>query len=172
MKFIATILIAPLSLALTACKTTTPTQETNHKPSRFEQHLDAEGPLTADQLQSRYPIFAVKRNHDINANALAALNEVTTPTQIIAFFGTWCHDSQREIPNLLKLKEQLNNPNIQLQLIALDRTKSDKQGLAKKAQVQYTPTIIVYQNQVELGRIVETTSQPIELELLNIIRKN
>ncbi|PXF63818.1 thioredoxin family protein [Kangiella spongicola] len=140
--------------------------------SRFAQHMDASGPMTIDELQSQYPVFAVKRNSPLNSEALEQLNAVTTPTQITAYLGTWCHDSQREIPRLIQLKKALSNPNIQLQLITLDRQKSDSEGLAKKADVKYTPTIIVYQNQEELGRIVESTSEPIEIELLDIINKN
>lgn len=140
--------------------------------SRFTQHMDASGPMTIDELQSQYPVFAVKRNSTLNNDALKQLNSITTPTQIIAYLGTWCHDSQREIPRLIQLKKALNNPNIQLQLIALDRQKTDSQGLAKKAGVKYTPTIIVYQNQEELGRVVESTIDPIEVELLDIINKN
>lgn len=162
-------LLMIVAIALSACKTNSANSHSDHSPSRFEQHMDAAGPITIDELQNSYPIFSVKRHNDLDSSAVAQLNAVTTPTQIIAFFGTWCHDSQREIPNLIKLKKQLNNPNIQLQLIALDRNKSDSQGLAKKAGVEYTPTIIVYQNQEEMGRIVESTSEPIEVELLNII---
>ncbi|GAA4343886.1 thioredoxin family protein [Kangiella taiwanensis] len=166
-----TLLFILSLMILTGCKTTETPSSDHSQHSRFSQHMDAQGPITINELQSEYPIFAVKRQHELNTDAVYALNQITTPTQIIAFFGTWCHDSQREIPNLLKLKKALNNPNIQLQLIALDRQKTDNQGLAEKADVEYTPTIIVYQNQEELGRIVETTSEPIELELLNILRQ-
>ncbi len=165
-------LLIMMAIALSACKTNSSHQQNEHSPSRFEKHMDAAGPITIDELQSNYPIFSVKRHQELQLSAVEQLNAVTTPTQIIAYFGTWCHDSQREIPNLIKLKKQLNNPNIQLQLIALDRNKSDSQGLAKKAKVKYTPTIVVYQNQEEKGRIVESTSEPIEVELLNIIESS
>lgn len=134
--------------------------------------MDNSGPMTIEELQSQYPVFAVKRGNTLNQDAIEQLNAVTRPIQVIAFLGTWCHDSQREIPRLIQLKKALNNPNIQVQLIALDRKKSDNEGLAEKANVEYTPTIVVYHNQEELGRIVERTVKPIEVELLNIIKQH
>lgn len=164
MKLHVTALLA--LLLTTACKTT----EQPHKDSRFTRHMDAQGPITITELQQSYAIFSVKRSNQPNPQAVEFLNQITQPTQITAFFGTWCHDSQREIPNLIKLKEALNNPNIQLQLIALDRNKQDEQGRARQANIAFTPTIIVSRNQQELGRIVEKTTQAIGLELVQIIQ--
>lgn len=165
------IILAAFLGTLVSC-TSSHSDESAASSSRFDQHMDASGPMTIEELQSQYPVFAVKRGNTLNQRAIEQLNEVTTPTQIIAFLGTWCHDSQREIPRLIQLKKALNNPNLQLQLIALDRQKSDSDGLAKKAKIKYTPTIIVYQNQEELGRIVESTVEPIETELLDIINQD
>ena len=164
-------LLFALLFTLFAC-TSSQTDNRDASNSRFEQHMDNSGPMTIEELQSQYPVFAVKRENMLNQDAVGQLNAVTKPIQVIAFLGTWCHDSQREIPRLIQLKKALNNPNIQVQLIALDRKKSDNEGLAEKAKIEYTPTIVVYHNQEELGRIVERTVEPIEIELLNIIKQH
>jgi thioredoxin 1 len=72
------------------------------------------------------------------------------------YFATWCHDSEREVPKLLKLLQ--GNKQISATLIALDYQKEDPQQLAKDNDVKYTPTIIVYRDESkteELGRIIE-----------------
>lgn len=69
------------------------------------------------------------------------------------YFGMWCHDSQREVPRLLKILE--SNGQVALNMVALDIKKSDPEGLAKQNNVKYTPTIIVSMNGAEVGRIIE-----------------
>ncbi len=72
---------------------------------------------------------------------------------IDVYFGTWCHDSQREVPHFLKIlaeKTELSN-----RLIGLDYEKSEPNGTAKSHSIKYTPTFVVYQNNKEIGRIVE-----------------
>ncbi|TWX56893.1 thioredoxin family protein [Colwellia hornerae] len=76
--------------------------------------------------------------------------------KIDIYFATWCHDSEREVPKLLKLLQ--GNKQISATLIALDYQKEDPQQLAKANNVKYTPTIIIYQDEsktVELGRVIE-----------------
>lgn len=69
------------------------------------------------------------------------------------FFGAWCHDSEREVPKLIKVLE--NYQSSSARYIALDITKSDPQNLSQLAKVKYTPTIIVYLSGKEIGRIIE-----------------
>jgi thioredoxin 1 len=76
------------------------------------------------------------------------------------YFGTWCHDSEREVPKILKLLKV--NEQITSTLIALDFKKEDPQGLAKTNKIKYTPTIIIYRDsskKEELGRIIERPSK-------------
>lgn len=72
---------------------------------------------------------------------------------IDAYFGTWCHDSEREIPKLLKLAAL--SPQTNINLVALDVNKREPKGRAKQQSVKYTPTIIVYLHNKEIGRIIE-----------------
>ena len=75
---------------------------------------------------------------------------------IDVYFGTWCHDSEREVPKLLKLLKA--NRHITLTLITLDYEKEDPQALAQKNNIKYTPTFIIYRDESkkeELGRIIE-----------------
>ena len=76
------------------------------------------------------------------------------------YFGTWCHDSVREVPKLIKILS--GNKDIKLSLIALDHQKNDPEDLASVNKVKYTPTIIVYRDtdkKQEIGRIIERPKQ-------------
>ncbi|WP_223668573.1 TlpA family protein disulfide reductase [Kangiella shandongensis] len=166
--FLAVSLLLFFSL-ITACTTQSQTETANHH-SRFSQHVDAEGVISIEALQMGYPIFRVKREYQPANNSIQQFNALEQPTSIKAFFGTWCHDSQREIPDLITFYHSLDNPKVKLTLIALDRSKSDRAGLAAKANVKYTPTIVVSQNGQELGRIIEKSDGPMDRELLSILQ--
>ena len=71
------------------------------------------------------------------------------------FFGTWCHDSQREVPRLLKLLGAAGLGDENLRLIGLDYRKREPRGRAAEFNVRYTPTAIFIRGDVEVGRIVE-----------------
>ena len=86
---------------------------------------------------------------------------------IDVYFGTWCHDSQREVPRLLKAL--LENQQIKVNLYALDGKKSDPQGRAKKAGVKYTPTMIVTLAGKQIGRIIESPKQDLITDINNFI---
>ncbi|MEW6981592.1 thioredoxin family protein [Colwelliaceae bacterium 6471] len=89
----------------------------------------------------------------VSDRQLAQVKAWPSDLVIDVFFGTWCHDSEREVPRLLKALASY--PEIKVNLIALDTNKSEPAGRALTASVKYTPTFIVSRKGTELGRIVE-----------------
>ena len=71
-------------------------------------------------------------------------------------FGTWCHDSQREIPKLLRILEDINLKPEKISLIGLDYDKNEPLNRGEMLGVKRTPTIIFYKDEIEIGRIEET----------------
>lgn len=88
---------------------------------------------------------------------------------IDVYFGTWCHDSEREVPKLLKLASL--SPQTNINLVALDYSKQDPKGRAKQQSVKYTPTIIVYLHNKEIGRIVERPKTSITEDIEAMLAK-
>ena len=87
--------------------------------------------------------------------------------------GTWCGDSRREVPRLLKV---LDEAGIAPQNIRIICTKSGNPGHktspGREEQGLYifrVPTVIVYRQNKELGRIVESPVQSLEKDLLTIV---
>lgn len=114
------------------------------------------GVITADELLSGYQKF---ENHlddlSYDENDIQRIRDIKTPVHIKVFFGTWCHDSQREVPRLIKLLEEADNSQISLWLYGLDLDKQDPEGLADKHNVKYTPTIIFEVKGSETLRSIE-----------------
>ena len=71
-------------------------------------------------------------------------------------FGTWCHDSQREIPKLLRMLKDINLKPEKISLIGLDYDKNEPLNRGEMLGVKRTPTIIFYKDEIEIGRIEET----------------
>ena len=77
-------------------------------------------------------------------------------------FGTWCHDSQREIPKFLRLLEDINMKPEMISLIGLDYNKNEPLNRGAILEVRRTPTFIIYKNGIEIGRIEETPKLALE----------
>jgi thioredoxin 1 len=131
------------------------------------------GQITAEQLTSNFKAFDnTNRKKTLSEETLARLTEIKDTYSIKAFLGTWCHDSEREIPTLIDIIKTAENPNLQLSLIALNMDKEDPKGLAKQYQVKYTPTIVIEANGIEIGRIVERPENSLEDNILAIINSS
>lgn len=92
---------------------------------------------------------------------------------IMVFVGTWCGDSHREFPRLIRILDELKYPHSRLTIIAVNRKKESPTGDEGIYNVHKVPTIIVSKYGKETGRIIESTqSGYLERDLLEIIKKH
>lgn len=116
------------------------------------------GAMTQSQLLARKDIFYKKFNaHQVDQDHIQLINSISQPTKVLIVFGLWCHDSQREIPRLLKLLSEANNPNIEVAMISVGYDKVIPESANQhNVSIKYTPTVIVFdQEGKELKRFVE-----------------
>jgi hypothetical protein len=91
------------------------------------------------------------------------------------FMGTWCGDSRREVPRVLKMLDCCGFPVNDLTLVMVGNSdslykKSPQHEEAGKNIVR-VPTIIVEQKNAEIGRIIESPITSLEKDFLTILRK-
>ncbi len=91
--------------------------------------------------------------------------------KIIAFMGTWCHDSNREIPRLMRVCEELGIYD-QLELYGVDVNKKSLLEKEKDWDVRKTPTIIFLKDGEEIARILEEPEISFEHSMELILRDN
>jgi thiol-disulfide isomerase/thioredoxin len=128
------------------------------------------GWLTPKQISNQINAYQSGKNqYQPNEESIKKLKSVTADLQIIVFLGTWCSDSEREVPRFLNVMELTNNSHITFRLFGLDHTKRDPDGFAEKYQIEFVPTFIVLHNNEEIGRIVETPTVSLEQDLVEII---
>lgn len=101
--------------------------------------------------------------------SLEALAEALNGIQVKVFMGTWCHDSQREVPRFYKILESSNFDLSNLSLVSLNQGKTSPEGFEKGLDIQRTPTFIFFKDEVEIGRIVEIPRDSLEGDMLKIV---
>jgi len=130
-------------------------------------YCDREG-LTSGNFNSwfepEYESYEVEENilSDIDRDFLSTCN-------ITVVLGTWCSDSQREVPRLFKILDYLNFPEKNLKLICVDHTKDAANTEVPELSIVLVPTIIICTGEVELGRIIESPVESIEADLAGIL---
>ena len=131
------------------------------------QQSDHVGNITEQELLESYSAFQQEYHQfQLTEQQKQQVSEINQALTIDIYFGTWCHDSEREVPRMLKaLKEQ---PNISVNLVALDYEKQEPQGRAKANSIRFTPTFIIKNEQGELGRIIERPKLDLISDLVHI----
>lgn len=140
------VLLLFLIFGLSACQ--------SHHPRQVPvaHHV---GLINGSVLLANYPEFAQEyQRYSPSELELSAIKVLQNKT-LIVLFGTWCHDSQREVPRLLKTIALSGVENYQLKLLAVDFAKKEPSGLYLNYQLRYTPTFILEQQGHEIGRVVE-----------------
>ena len=91
---------------------------------------------------------------------------------LVVFVGTWCGDSHREFPRLIKILDETGFNYGKMDIIAVNRKKESPSGEEGIYNIHKVPTIIVRKYGKEVGRITEMPETGyLERDLLNILKK-
>ena len=118
------------------------------------------GDMSREELFHYHPQFK-KNFNSYEVSDTYALFELQR-TKIKILFGTWCHDSEREVPRILKILDELNVPQKNISLIGLNFGKKEPLNRGSKFRITKTPTIIFFRQDKEIGRIEESPGLSIE----------
>ncbi len=88
--------------------------------------------------------------------------------EIQVFIGTWCRDTQRELPRFIKVLEESGFTQNQIKIIALDNKAENYKRSPGEEQdgksIFRVPTFVIYENGKELNRIVEFPVISLEID--------
>lgn len=113
-------------------------------------------------------------NYQPNAAIVDQLKKLKSEKTVFKIvFGSWCGDSKREVPRMLKalLAAGFSDKNIQLIGVSSNSEvyKQAPNREEKELNVYRVPTFIVYQNNKEIGRINEYPVESLERDLEKIL---
>ena len=92
-----------------------------------------------------------------------------TGVNFIIFGGTWCSDTRRDLPAFLSILHQLKVGSNRYDIWMLDLKKESNYINPKLYDIQYVPTILIFKDGKEIGRIIEKPQETLEMDLLKII---
>jgi hypothetical protein len=116
------------------------------------------GQITVEDLFKEFPDW--KESYNQYKPDKAILDSISvTPRKIGVeiFLGTWCSDSEREVPRFLKIIDEskcILPDNIKIW--AVDRNKSLGSGISQKKSITRVATFIFLVDNEEIGRIIES----------------
>ncbi|WP_111709861.1 thioredoxin family protein [Lutibacter citreus] len=163
-KIFLLICISLLNLGCNTSKNITTTTKNNSE--------DLMGVVTKDNfLAEPYnEWFSYNYNdYKLNNDVILKLNPLLKGITIKSFMGTWCGDSQEQVPIFYKILDKANFNYNNLELIALNRARKTINNLQEGFNIIRVPTFIFYKNKKEIGRIVEYPRENIEKDILTII---
>jgi thiol-disulfide isomerase/thioredoxin len=99
------------------------------------------------------------------------LEEKIDAIEVTIVLGTWCSDSQREVPRFFKVLNEAGYNDKRVKVIAVDKNKEAVVVNVKDMNIERVPTFIIYRGEKEIGRIVETPKKSLERDLWNIVKK-
>lgn len=134
-----------------------------------DQQVVLLGATTREVILSHRDIFRDNTRHrDIKAAWTARWKAIDVPCTLVVAFGSWCSDSQAELPDLLALTKE-PNPFVAIHYIGVYRDKKIDasawpQGIPPQT-IEKVPTIWLFElqpggTQKLLGSIVETPPKP------------
>lgn len=177
MKKISTIIFAASLTIFTAVSCNSQKVIVNREVESTSDGKMLLGPQTKSQLQKApysewyNPEF---EGYTVDEKAIAELRkEKLNSYNLTVVMGTWCGDSHRHVPRLMRILETLNFPENKLTIIGVNRKKEAPGGEEGPLNIQFVPTIIVQKYGKEIGRIVENpASGYIERDLVEILKKD
>lgn len=113
------------------------------------------------------------KNYQVDNTSLEPLVPVIGDIEIKVFLGTWCEDSQVQVPQFYKMMDYLGYDISTIEVIALERLENlnlvGPNGEEQGMNITHVPTFIFYRDGQELGRIVEYPERTIEKDMAQII---
>jgi len=88
--------------------------------------------------------------------------------RFLFFIAEWCGDSYTSAPKVMNLLKLCEIPNTRIQLIGVSRDKM-LPPIAFKNNIYSIPTLVVFFNEYEIGRIDEYPAVSWSIDLLKII---
>lgn len=110
-------------------------------------------------------------NYRPDAKTVNEIAKKVNKTHITVVFGSWCGDSKMQTGRFYKILDEAGFQENNLKTIAVLRSIKAGDVDVSALNIQRVPTFIVYYQDKEIGRIVESPKVSLEADLEAILKK-
>jgi thiol-disulfide isomerase/thioredoxin len=110
------------------------------------------------------------KNYVPNQEIINSLKPLKNEIKVLVIAGSWCGDTQRELPRFFKIMNYVGVPNNQIEMIMVDENKKTAAFNISVIQVSNIPTFIFFKDGKELGRIIEKPIVTLEDDLAKLLQ--
>lgn len=173
---VAVILVCTAACHRAIIPVVTPVINTEIKNESGQTILVGRASVSAMQMANYKTWFDDSYNkYTVDAGSTQQLKPLLQNKRMEIFLGTWCGDSRREVPRMLKILQSAGMDSTQLSLIFVDNSshayKQSPQHEEKGKNIHHVPSFIIYDEKKEIGRIIETPVVSLEKDLLAILEQ-
>lgn len=156
--------------------TNTPIINTEIKNASGQTILAGHASISALQMPNYKAWYDDSYNsYTVDAAASKQLQPLLQNKSIEVFLGSWCGDSKREVPRMIRILQQAGMDTARLSLVFVDNStasyKQSPQHEERGKNIHHVPTFIIYDDKKEIGRIVESPVSSLEKDLLAILQQ-
>lgn len=153
-----------------------PGEPLNRETTDKNGHLILLGKCTRERLaRAPFDVWYTKNfeAYTVDSTTASQIKPLLKNKQFLLFMGTWCGDSRREVPRMYKILDYCRVQSSQIQLITLNNSDTaykqspghEERGL----NIRRVPTLLIFENQHEVGRVVESPVTSLEKDILAIL---
>ena len=113
-----------------------------------------------------------------NDSLVKSIRKVRKHLKFVVFGGSWCEDTHIWLPRFYKVMESAGVKKKNIALYGVDRDKKpagnvkDKTAPERDYKIDRVPTFIVYYDDKEIGRIIESVRNSVEEDIVKILEKS
>lgn len=108
------------------------------------------------------------RTYEPDIEIIRSLKSLPGKWNVTIVMGSWCSDTQREVPRFFRIMDEAGIPDDAVEIIAVDRKKKAGEVDIEELEVALVPTFIFYKDGKEIGRIIEVPNESLEKDVLLI----
>lgn len=168
MKYLLIVAITAITIGVNSCVQDAYRTETELSGTKV---LIGRVPRAVIEEDSAFVWFRTGyARYTLESAQLAFLQTRSSELRFVLVLGTWCSDSKFEVPRMFKVLDSLNIPSARIDIYGVDRMKKSDGNETAAFAIVKVPTLIVYNGEKEIGRIVEKPRETIETDLGNMLR--
>ncbi len=115
-------------------------------------------------FDSQYDIYKPSQSY------ISKLQDKLNDYEITIVLGTWCLDSKVQVPHFYRILNEAGYNDKRVKVIAVDKMKEAVLVDISMMNIERVPTFIIYKDEKEVGRIIETPQKTLERDLWKIIK--